>query len=158
MPRTALTRRTVLASLAVLGTAGAVAACTGSSEPEPSEPTPTPAPPDLRTDVADDEAALIALYDVVIAAYPAVSASAAAIREQHAEHLAALGTPSGPAVAPETPTTPDKALRSLVSAERKAMRDRIAATAEADPELARLLTFIGASEGSHVPALRRVTP
>ena len=51
--------------------------------------------------------------------------------------------------------TVDAAIANLMAAEREAARSRIRACVAADDaELARLLTFIGASEASHVPALR----
>jgi hypothetical protein len=53
------------------------------------------------------------------------------------------------------PTDPRAAIGVLIDAERSAMRQRIdACVAATDPETARTLTFIAASEGSHVPALK----
>ena len=156
-----MTRREGLIALALLAPVGLIAACSGSTEPPPGSATaPTP-PTDLATDVAAEESALIATYEAVLTAAPGLSDEAIAlltlIRDQHVQHRDALGgaaesqTPSkGP-----SPATADAAVKDLIAAEREAARSRIRACVAADDaDLARLLTFIGASEASHVPALR----
>jgi hypothetical protein len=88
-------RRTVLR--AALG--GAVAAVAlGGCEPAKPEarPTPDPLAPFYR-----DTAALMATYDAVIAAQPALAQRLGPMRDAHRAHLAALARELGPAV----PTT-----------------------------------------------------
>lgn len=164
-PGRGLTRREGLLALALLAPAGLVAACSGSTEPTPG-PTSASAPPaDLAAEVAAEESALISTYDAVLAAATGLGDEVVAllslIREQHAQHREALG---GAAVPPSAsgsaaPVTIDAAVANLIAAEREAARSRIrACVAAGDGDLARLLAFIGASEASHVPALRDLSP
>jgi hypothetical protein len=156
-----LTRREGLLALALLAPAGLLAACTGSAEPTPGSTAASAPPVDLAAEVAAEESALIASYDAVLAAATGLGDEAfallALIRDQHRQHLDALGgidSPS-PSVASAAPSTAAAAVGSLIDAERAAARSRIrACVAAEDADLARLLTFIGASEASHVPALR----
>lgn len=156
-----LTRREGLIALALVAPAGILAACTGSAEPSPPSASASAPPEDLAAEVAGEESALISTYDVVLAAATGLSDEAAAlltlIRDQHAQHLEALGGTAVPTTSSESPSpvTVDAAIANLMAAEREAARSRIRACVAADePDLARLLTFIGASEASHVPALR----
>lgn len=154
LPR--LTRRQGLTALAVLGPIGLLAACRTSAEPGP-EPSSQP-PAGVSSAVAAQEQELVALYEAVIAAYPALAPSITPIADQHRRHATSLdasGSPA-PSLSPtDLPETADEALTALVAAERRAMRQRIDACVEAsEPGLARTLAFIAASEGSHVPALR----
>ena len=155
-----ITRRRGLALLATAVPLGLVAACSSDDAPETSTPAPAPtAGPTVAQQVSLDEAAIIALYDAVISTLPDGDTRArpvlVAIREQHQQHLAALDQADAPASegAPAAPAT----IATLVDAERAAARGRIRSCTEAqEPELARVLAFIAASEASHVPALREL--
>ena len=108
-------------------------------------------------DTAASEQSLLDRYDATIAAYGEVAEPLAALRAQHAEHLAALGL-AGPALgAPTVPVTLADALTALRDAEREAaaMR-RSSCVATSDAASARLLALIAASEASHVPVLKRL--
>lgn len=154
-----LTRREGLAATALLGPIGLLVACSSQgatsavSGTAPAEPAPVA---DAPGEVSADERRLIALYDCVIVAFPALATPLAAIREQHRQHAAALsGTDAGVADAVAAPSSRQAALRMLIAAERDAMHNRITSSVDAqDPSLARTLAFVAASEGSHVPALR----
>ena len=155
LPMPVVTRRQGLTALAVLGPIGFLAACSSSSDADPIEPTAVPAT--VSTAVAAQEQELVQLYDATIAAYPEIAAALQVIRDQHQQHAMALDASSSPSSAPPTEIAEsvDRALVALVSAEKKAMRQRIDACVEAeDAGLARTLAFIAASESSHVPALR----
>jgi hypothetical protein len=152
MPTAGLTRRHALLGLAIGTPALLVAAC-GSSSDSPATVTPTDS---SSAPAAPDEAGLIALYDVAIAAFPDLAADLEPIRAQHVAHADALGesVDGGSATAQ---ATPGAMVTALVQAERAASRRRIAACVdEADAERARLLAFVAASEAAHAPALRRV--
>ncbi len=151
-----LTRRQGFLALAALGPIGLLAACSSDAEPGPS--TPTAAPATISTAVAEQERELVAHYDATITAFPELAVALQAIRDQHIQHGTALDPESAAEEAPAPPEVPEgvnRAIAALVTAERRASRDRIDACVEAqDAGLARLLTFIAASEASHVPALR----
>lgn len=163
-----ITRRQGLLAVAVVGSAGLVAACTTSSEPDVPSPTPSPTGP--IDESAAGERSLLTQYDQVIAALPALAAALSPLRAQHADHLAALtgepaaATATSPASAVATaaasstgPVTAKSAVRTLIAAERAAARQRIeACVAATEPGLARTLAFIAASEASHIPALKDV--
>jgi hypothetical protein len=154
-----LTRRQGLIGLALLGPVGVLTACTQGEDVAAEASTPAPITPGLVDEVSTDEAALIARYDVAIAAFPdaPVTATLSAIRDQHADHLAALGGSAAPASAPSPPASVAAAITDLIGAERAAAKARVdSCVAAGDPELARLLTMIGASEAAHVPALREL--
>jgi hypothetical protein len=155
LPVPHLTRRQGFTALAVLGPVGLLAACS-SAEPGPT--TPTEAPATVASAVAAQEQELVALYSAVMTAYPVLAPSIAAIADQHRQHAASLDAETEPSPTPsssEIPDSQEKALVALVSAERKATRQRVEACVEAaDAGLARTLAFIAASESSHVPALR----
>ena len=157
MPQPSLTRRDGLRLIAIGGAAGlALAACSSSgSEPAASSAAATSDNDDLS---ARDEASLIAEYDAVLAAFPNLAAEAATlvrgIRDQHAAHRDALGgSPDAPAA--QAPSSESAALAALARLEREAARSRAVACADAaDPERARILALIAASEAAHVPALK----
>ena len=154
-----ITRRQGLRALALIGPIGMLAACTEESSPlpGPSETATTgPAPAEAS---AVEESAIIARYDTVIAAFPEATpgllTALKAIRDQHSQHRDALGGADPEADGAAVPTGIDAALSELVAAERRAGKSRVrACVAAEDPETARLLALIGASESAHVPALR----
>lgn len=159
----AITRRQGLAGLLALLPAGAVAACSSGAIPVADVPATAEPTPELSSEVAAAEADLIARYDAVIATLAEgsdrVRSTLEAIRMQHAEHLSALGgAPTGASVAGAEAVVGSPAIAALVDAERQAAKARIGSCVEAsDPELARTLAFIAASEASHVPVLRRLS-
>lgn len=154
-----LTRRQGLLALALLAPAGLLAACNGSTEPPAPSSSASGPPPDLAAEVAAEESALVAAYDSVLAGPASLDPQATALltllRDQHSQHRDALGGAATEVTAPAPPESTTAALAGLIAAERAAARSRLrACVAAGDAELARLLTFIGASEASHVPALR----
>ena len=155
-PGRGLTRREGLLALAILAPAGLLAACSGSAEPPSGSASASAPPVDLAGEIAAEESALIASYDAVLAGAAGLDAATTnlltMIRDQHAQHRDALG---GAAEGPPPSGAPSPTVAALIAAERDAARSRIRACVAADDaELARLLAFIGASEASHVPALR----
>jgi len=153
---TLVTRRQGLLAAALLGPLAALAACGSESEPAAALSEQASPEPALETSVAAEESVLIAHYDAVIAGLgEGREALVLALRElqgQHVAHRTSLGggADSDPSALPDSPT-----LASLIKAERAATKARINACVDTtDPELARLLTFIAASEASHVPALK----
>jgi hypothetical protein len=160
--RPVLTRRAGLAALALAPVALVAAACTsGDSSPTPTGSGPSldgdpPTPAGVAAQAAAAESELISLYDAAIAALGPTGEERAllltSLREQHAAHREALG---GADDVPAPTRAPD--LGALISAERGAARARIRSCVDAeDPELARVLALIAASEAAHVPALRQV--
>ncbi len=152
------TRREGLTALGLLGPVGLLAACT--SDAAPDEPLPSASPLSIAAATASAELELVALYAAVAAAFPDLAASLAPIGAQHQSHADAVagGGTSEPSASPTpiaVPGTRSQALDLLVASERRAMRERIDACVAADePGLARTLAFLGASEASHIPALR----
>lgn len=149
--------------LMAVGTGAALVTGCGSTDSER-----VPGSPDdgVRSAVAEAEASLIAQYQSAITAYPELGASLVAILEQHRAHLHAVLPGEGPAAVsdpgnagggPAPAGSVRQALQSLAQAERAASQQRREACGmAADPELARILAFIAASEASHVPALAQV--
>jgi hypothetical protein len=149
-----LSRRRVLAGLALVG-AGAVACEPGGGTPAAPAPT-TPPPPDPLLAELVDERALLLLHDAVTRRHPALKAKLAGPRADHAEHVTALErllgtTPAPSASAPPVgvPATPAKALAALRSAERAATNARAAAALTETGDRAGLLASIAASEATH---------
>ncbi len=151
-----LTRRLAL-GLGAGTAAWLMTGCSGGSIPFIA-----PADPDdeVRQAVAVSEQELLAAYDAVIAALPALGPRLKPLRAQHAEHLAAMAptdvasaspAPGGsPSVAPNRPA----ALRTLRRLESRAVRQRTnAAVQAADSELVEVLARIAASEAAHVAFL-----
>jgi hypothetical protein len=154
-----LTRRQGLTAAALLGPVGLLAACSSAEAPQSgasAASTATGRATDPTGEVTASEQDLIDRYDCVIAAFPALGTPLAALRDQHRQHAAALsGASPGSSASVTAPASEQAALHMLITAEREAMHQRIAACMAAqDPALARTLAFIAASEGSHVPALR----
>lgn len=147
-----------MASSALVGASLVVAACSPSPSPDATD---TPAPtldPDaqVRADVAAAEASLLALYDAVIAAHPALARDLTAVREEHAAHAEAMGLATAPADAPAVGSRAE-ALAALTDAEQRAIAQRTAACESASgADLARVTALIAASEAGHVEYLRGI--
>jgi hypothetical protein len=110
----------------------------------------------VRSDVAAQEAAIIALYDAAIAAHPDLATDLATLRDEHAEHAEAVGSP---APAPSAPAVGSRAeaLAAITEAEKQAIAQRTAACeAASGADLARLTALIAASEAGHVEYLRGI--
>ena len=142
-----------------MGVALLAAACTSAPAPGP---TATPSPdvdPDaeVAATVAADEAMLIALYDAAIAAHPALAPELTALRDEHAAHAGAVGSPPTPAGAPAVGSRAE-AVAALLAAEERAVAQRTAACEAATAiELARLTALIAASEAGHAQFLRGIS-
>lgn len=150
-------RRAVLLGL-LGGAAWALAACSSDLRlPIPGLSDPDE---DVKKAAADSERGLIATYDAVLAAVPALARHITGFRDQHRQHLAALAAlgvdPSSSPSATGVPSVKGRAdaLRILRRAERRAAKDRSAACVAAeDSELAGLLARVGASESAHAAYL-----
>lgn len=146
------------------GFAAALASLTGCTSVGPTD-IPTPGPDvSLLTGAIQSEAALIALYEAVLAAHETLADRLKPLHDHHTRHLAVLqrhyvpGTNTGTATpSPHAPaTSPDSesgALAALRSAERKAAAARADEVVRAGPGLAQLLAGIGACEAGHAQAL-----
>lgn len=156
----ALTRRSVLAGSAVAGLALLVG-CTSDPAPAPSGSSSQPEPDadaPVRASVASDEAAIIALYDAVLAAYPGLSADLAPLRDEHIAHAEAMASPTGPAATPAAPGSQPRALAALIEAEQQAIAQRTSACeASTGADIARTIALIAASEAGHAEFLRGLT-
>lgn len=150
-----ISRREVLIVAGGVTFTGAVAACAGSSEPATSSPAAVP--DTARSDAAGNEHALLMAYDQTIATYPTLADALTPLRQQHADHLASLAVETPATASYTVPTTDTAAIDALRNLERAAARSRRAScVATVDPDLARLLTAIAASEASHAPALKQL--
>lgn len=99
----------------------------------------------------------MAAYDAAITAFPELAASLTTIRGQHADHLAAMADEGAEPPAASAPASAEAAITALRAAEQQAARERrTSCVAAGDPELARMLALIAASEQSHAAALRMV--
>lgn len=159
-----LPRRTLLTGAGALA-AAALTGCTGGGPGAAEEAREhaeraerSPAALRLRRRAARDSAALLERYDAVAAAHPHLAESLAPLRAAVAAQLAAVredGTDTPPADAPPAdaagpPAAADgggarAALDSLAAAERTVADGRLAALADAPPELARLLASMAAA-------------
>ncbi|MDX6350090.1 MAG: hypothetical protein QOF84_4880, partial [Streptomyces sp.] len=121
-----------------------------------------------------DSVALLATYDAVIVAYPALAGRLAPLREEVARHAKAFGatasalpspspssSPSASAASsaassasPVAPGTKEAALAALASAEKSLADSRTGALLDAPPELARLLASVAAAGSCHVLLLK----
>ena len=165
MPRPAdyrLTRRALLASSIPVGTIGilTLTSC-GADEPLPEAIEVQPTAPEQPDENLLDELSLIGAYLGAIEAFPELRGTLSAIADQHRAHASELGatpeqlatiTPIPPAAARIKP-----ALGELIARERAAAELRAdSANASPEPNTVRALTFIAASESSHIPELRDV--
>lgn len=156
-----LTRRALIGSGLLLGTS-LVAGCTSGPAPGP-DPSPTPTPEAdadvaVRESVAGDEAAIIALYDAVIAAYPNLAGDLTPLRDEHRAHAEAMGAALPAEPAPAAPATQPQALAALLDAEQQAVGQRTAACeASETADVARTIALIAASEAGHAEYLRSLT-
>jgi len=144
------------AALAIIVGAG-VAACTPAGEPSPDASSTSDTDALTRSDVAAQEWMLVAMYDAAIAAQPSKVDELTSLRDQHIEHAQALGSAAPGGSASPVSAAPDRA--QLVAAELQASRDRVTACSRAaQPDLARLLALIGASEAGHAAFLKDGAP
>lgn len=147
-----MTRRTALALLAGAG----LAACTSGGDSD-ADTSPT-ADPDAgtRAEVVAQEWALVALYDAALTVPSGRAEELTLIRDQHIEHARALGsTPATPTPPASASVPPVPSAQDLAAAEADAVRARVNACSRAvEPELARLLALIGASEAGHAAFLK----
>lgn len=164
--RILLTRRQGLMAAATVAGAAVLAACSSDATPSGSSAAAASASADPAI---TDEIALLALYDRTIAALPDLARYLAPIRDQHAQHVTALGgspdlgsagaTAGTASAAPGIAADPTAAITTLIDAERSAAKQRIDASVDATaPERVRTLVFIAASEASHVPTLKDLNP
>lgn len=162
------TRRTVLggsaamlavATMATVGTAATGCTSVGRAEAPTAGPEVT-----LLDGVIQSEAALIALYDAVLAAHQGLAGRLKTPRDHHVQHLTVLrrhyvpGTTTGtatptPRPVASAPATETGSLSALRAAERKAAAARADEVRRASPGLAQLLAAIGACESGHVQEL-----
>ncbi|MFE4589646.1 hypothetical protein [Streptomyces laurentii] len=167
---TTVNRRVLLAAGAA-GTAGAAAAlagCASGGERGAGQPSAAEraarAEAALRTRSAATGRTLLARYDAVLAAHPALAGRLRPLRAAVAAHVTALGEggsapapPASPsastspsasasAAAPaRVPADPDAALRELAAAVRATADTHTAALDTAPPEYARLLASVAAA-------------
>jgi len=162
-PTRLLTRREGLFALALAAGGTALVAC--SSPSAPVQPTLPPSSATPQSESIANEQELVAKYNVAIAGLPTLADQLTLLRDQHVEHITALGgTPS--TASAESGTVPGfpgpsagqrSIIQALIDAERSATALRVeACVGVTDASLARTLTFIAASEGSHLPALAKL--
>lgn len=147
-----LTRRHLL-----LGALTGVALVSATGCSEETEPVSLAADP-VRLEALGAELDLIAVYEASIAAQPDLAPTLTVILEQHREHARALEVQDAeaPTPAPRGAATAVD-LNGLRDLERRAAGLRAGACVRAgNPELARLLALIGASEAQHVAVLAGV--
>ena len=159
-----VTRRRLLhgvVALPALGLAATALAACGSDEPAPEAIEIEPSAAAEPDETLLDELALIGAYAGTIAVYDQLRGSLTAIADQHRAHARELGATEADLAAVE-PIPPNagnakQALANLITRERNAAGQRSDAAASADdPERIRALTFIAASESSHVPELKDI--
>lgn len=155
------TRRSLLVGGACAA-ATAMAGCRvgGGREARPT-PSPTPSPTSdpaasVLTAAAADESRLIALYDVVLTARPALAPGLRPLRADHAAHLerlvsAGAGPPVEPSVGP-LPVLRDNAaaVRALSALSRTVGSNRARDCLTTPAATAPLLGAIAACESTHV--------
>ncbi|WP_127355987.1 hypothetical protein [Actinacidiphila soli] len=114
----------------------------------------------LQAAAGRDSTGLLAKYDAVIAAYPALAGRLAPLRAEVARHAKAFGATASASASPSTsaspvaPGTGDAALAALASAEQSLADARTKALLDAPSELARLLASVAAAGSCHVLLLK----
>lgn len=155
-------RHLLIASVLPLGVVGlgSLTSCSDQETgPEAIEIQPTK--PEQPDENLLDEFALIGAYLGAIAAFPELRGTLTALADQHRAHAQTLGATVAEieAIAPIAPAAVriKPVLGELIARERAgaALRAETAVRSEA-PDQIRALTFIAASESSHVPELRDV--
>ncbi len=165
-------RAFLLTCAATVATAGCTS--TGPRPPAvPSEP-PTVEDPDagIRAQVGRSERELIEAYALAVAAVPALRTALAPLAAHHGAHLLRVtgeAPPSEPAEAPPADARPtgaaggaapvdppiEEVLAGLMAAEQRALAQRGASCDRAvDPDLARDLALIAASEAQHADVVQ----
>ncbi|MEV8048206.1 hypothetical protein ACF06D_30200 [Streptomyces griseoluteus] len=152
-------RRTLLVSLA-----GATALLTGCSAGSGPAERAASAATRARARAARDSADLLARYDAVLDAHPALAGRLSPLRAAVAAHRDAFGgTPDdqadqtqkgakagkSPSPVPTASADREEALTSLASAERTVADRRAAALLEVPGELARLMASVSAAGSAH---------
>lgn len=147
-----LSRRDVLVAALAGSGAALLTACGSTPDDAPATDAQPGGDDALRRDVAQAEQSLIHRYEAALESAPAALASLLTrIRDEHLDHLSAMGVAPASAPASANPGRVD----ALRAAERDAARGRrTAAVAARDAELTRVLALIAASEAGHVVALR----
>ena len=156
------TRRSVLAAAASLPVVAA--GCSKGIGALGTPPRPSPDVAVVR-DAIDAETSMIARYNAVLTAVPALAGSLRPLLQQHHEHLARLrarlieprassqaeDTSSAAATPapPQAPGTPAAAQTYLRLAEQAAAGTLLGKITAAPPSLAQLLASIAASEATH---------
>jgi hypothetical protein len=157
-----LTRRALLASSVPVGAIGLITLTSCSSdEPGPEAIEVQPTEPEQPEENLLDELSLIGAYLGAIEAFPELRGTLTAIADQHRAHASELGaTPEQlEAIAPIPPAAAriKPALGELIAREGAAAEMRAeSANTDTDAPTVRALTFIAASESSHIPELRDV--
>jgi hypothetical protein len=147
-------RRRLLQSAALLGFGlPVVAGCTSDEVVDGDGQTPRAPRPEEAAELE-----LIAAYDAALAGAPKGRREVyERIREEHVQHLRAVGG-SGVSAGPSS-SAPARApgRRALILAERRATRSATTGAATADdPDRAQLLALIAASEAQHAAALEQL--
>lgn len=157
-----LTRRALVVSSIPIGAFGllTLTGC-GSGEPAPEAIQVQPTEPEQPDENLLDELSLVGAYLGAIEAFPDLRGTLTAIADQHRAHASELGaTPEqlqGISPIPPAAARAKPALGELIARERAAADLRAeSANASTDAETVRALTFIAASESSHIPELRDV--
>ncbi len=163
LARTGISRRAVLLGAALpvgLVTLGSLTSCGGGeATPEAIEIAPTE--PEAPEENLLDELSLIGAYLGAIEAHPELRGSLTSLADQHRAHARELGASQEElsAIVPITPAAAKvKATLTELIARERAAADLRAQSAQLDPagERVRTLTFIAASESSHIPELRDI--
>jgi hypothetical protein len=166
-------RRAVLAASALPAVGALLGGCSNDDAAQRSatslKTSPSASPgAAVRAAAGRDSVALLATYDAVIVAYPALAGRLAPLREEVARHAKAFGTTasaspspsasssaaSSASASPVAPRTKEAALAALASAEKSLADSRTGALLDAPPELARLLASVAAAGSCHVLLLK----
>jgi hypothetical protein len=158
-------RRAVLAASALPAVGALLGGCSNDDAAQRSatslKTSPSASPgAAVRAAAGRDSVALLATYDAVIVAYPALAGRLAPLREEVARHAKAFGATASASASPSTsaspvaPGTGDAALAALASAEQSLADARTKALLDAPSELARLLASVAAAGSCHVLLLK----